>query len=36
LEGAEHERINADHALPLGFRVLTGFPPRYLMRLDPQ
>ncbi len=36
LEGAEHDRINADHALPLGFRVLTGFPPRYLMRLDPQ
>ena len=36
LKGAEHNRINADHALPLGFRILTGFPPRYLMRLDPQ
>ena len=36
LKGAEHDRINADHALPLGFRILTGFPPRYLMRLDPQ
>lgn len=36
LEGAEHDRINADHALPLGFRILTGFPPRYLMRLEPQ
>lgn len=36
LVGSEHERIDADHALPLGFRILTGFPPRYLMRLDPQ
>jgi len=36
LQGAEHARIDADHALPLGFRILTGFPPRYLMRLDPQ
>lgn len=36
LQGAEHDRIDADHALPLGFRILTGFPPRYLMRLDPQ
>ena len=35
LEGAEHDRINAEHALPLGFRILTGFPPRYLMRLNP-
>ena len=36
LQGAEHDRIDADYALPLGFRILTGFPPRYLMRLDPQ
>lgn len=36
LQGAEHERINAEHALPLSFRILTGFPPRYLMRLDPR
>ena len=36
LQGAEHDRIDADHALPLGFRILTGFPPRYMMRLDPQ
>jgi hypothetical protein len=35
LKGADHDRVNADHALPLGFRILTGFPPRYLMRLDP-
>ena len=34
--GAEHERVNTEHALPLFFKVLTGFPPRYLVRLDPQ
>ena len=35
IEGAEHERVSA--ARPLGpvFRVLTGFPPRYFLRLDP-
>ena len=35
LQGAEHERINQANALGLGFRILTGFPPRYLLRLDP-
>ncbi|MCX2982622.1 DUF385 domain-containing protein [Halieaceae bacterium IMCC14734] len=35
LEGAEHDRINEANALGLGFRILTGFPPRYLLRLDP-
>ena len=35
LTGAEHERVDAQHALPLSFRILTGFPPRYLMRLEP-
>jgi len=34
--GAEHDRIDAEHALPLFFRVLTGFPPRYFVRLDPR
>lgn len=34
--GAEHDKVNSEHALPLFFRVLTGFPPRYLVRLDPQ
>ena len=33
--GAEHERVDAQHSLPLSFRILTGFPPRYLMRLEP-
>lgn len=36
LEGDDHDRVNAQHALPLAFRILTGFPPRYLMRLDPR
>jgi hypothetical protein len=33
--GAEHDRVNEEHALPIPFRILTGFPPRYLLRLDP-
>lgn len=34
--GAEHARVDADNRLPLGFRILTGFPPRYFVRLDPR
>lgn len=34
--GAEHDRVASDNPLPLAFRVLTGFPPRYFLRLDPQ
>lgn len=34
--GEEHDRVNADNSLGLGFRVLTGFPPRYFLRLDPR
>jgi hypothetical protein len=33
--GAEHDRIDAEHGLPVFFRILTGFPPRYFLRLDP-
>ncbi len=33
--GAEHDRVNSEHRLGLGFRILTGFPPRYFYRLDP-
>ncbi|MCA9511078.1 MAG: hypothetical protein R3E88_12635 [Myxococcota bacterium] len=36
LEGAEARRVDAEHALPLAFRFVTGFPPRRLMRLDPR
>jgi hypothetical protein len=32
----EHDLVNDAHLLGLGIRVLTGFPPRYLLRLDPQ
>jgi hypothetical protein len=36
INGAEYDRVNQEHALPFVFRVLTGFPPRYIMRLDPR
>lgn len=32
---SEHERVNGEHPLPFVFRILTGFPPRYFLRLDP-
>ena len=35
VEGAEHDSVNADNSLGLMFRMLTGFPPRYFLRLDP-
>ena len=31
----EYERVNTEHALGLGIRILTGFPPRRFVRLDP-
>jgi F420H(2)-dependent quinone reductase len=34
--GAEHDRVQADHPVGVGFRLLTGFPPRYFVRLDPR
>ena len=34
--GAEHERVDAQNKLPFVFRILTGFPPRYFVRLDPR
>jgi hypothetical protein len=34
--GAEHDRVNGDNQLRVMFRFLTGFPPRYFIRLDPQ
>jgi len=33
--GEEFERVNADHRLGIMIRILTGFPPRRLVRLDP-
>ena len=32
----EFRRIDDEFALPVPIRVLTGFPPRYLVRLDPR
>jgi hypothetical protein len=32
--GAEHDRVQQTNPLPAVFRVLTGFPPRYFLRLD--
>ncbi|MFT4581501.1 MAG: hypothetical protein ACI8XZ_001241 [Gammaproteobacteria bacterium] len=32
----EHARVNNDYPLGLGFRILTGFPPRKFLRLDRQ
>lgn len=34
--GEEHDRVDNDNSLPIAFRVLTGFPPRYFLRLDAQ
>jgi hypothetical protein len=34
--GAEHDRVDGDNSLPVVFRILTGFPPRYFVRLDPR
>ncbi len=32
----EYARVDGDNALPLPFRLLTGFPPRTILRLDPR
>jgi hypothetical protein len=34
--GTEHDRVNDEHSHGLMFQVLTGFPPRYFIRLDPR
>ncbi len=34
--GAEHDRVDGDNSLGVFFRILTGFPPRYFLRLDPR
>ena len=34
VEGKEHDKLMEEHAHPLTFRLLTGFPPRYFLRLD--
>ena len=32
--GTEHDRVGADNSLAVAFRIVTGFPPRYFLRLD--
>ncbi len=34
-EEEEHDRVNGENSLGMMFRILTGFPPRYFIRLDP-
>ena len=34
VEGEEHTKLMKEHAHSLTFRILTGFPPRYFLRLD--
>ena len=34
--GDEYDRVDSDNPLPAFFRFLTGFPPRYFIRLDPK
>jgi hypothetical protein len=36
VEGEEHDRVESEHPRSLVFRILTGFPPRYFLRLDPR
>ena len=35
VEGAEIEQVDNARPLGIGFRILTGFPPRHFVRLDP-
>jgi hypothetical protein len=34
--GAEQDRVEGEHGHGVVFRILTGFPPRYFVRLDPR
>ncbi len=34
VSGAEYDRVQADNPTGFVFRLLTGFPPRYFVRLD--
>ena len=35
VSGEEHDRVAEDNPVGIGFRVITGFAPRYFVRLDP-
>ena len=32
----EHVRVNEENSTPVWFRFITGFPPRYFLRLEPR
>ena len=32
----EHDRVDSENSLGVVLRILTGFPPRYFIRLDPR
>ncbi len=34
--GVEHDRVADENSLGVVLRILTGFPPRYFVRLDPR
>jgi hypothetical protein len=34
--GVEHDTVDRENSLPALFRIVTGFPPRYFLRLDPR
>ncbi|MDD9957959.1 MAG: alpha/beta hydrolase [Gammaproteobacteria bacterium] len=36
LEGSAHDQAAIDFSVPIAFRFLTGFPPRYFFRFDPK
>jgi hypothetical protein len=36
ITGAEHAHVESEHPHSFGFRFVTGFPPRYFVRLDPR
>ncbi len=36
IKGVEHDRVDGENSLGVIFRILTGFPPRYFVRLDPR
>jgi len=36
VQGEEHDLIEEANRHGIGFRILTGFPPRYFVRLDPR
>ena len=36
LTGDEHEQGKIDFSVPFSYKFMTGFPPRYFVRLDPK